>query len=315
MAGAWNVRIRMTTMKIGFSSLVCPGWSLDNIIVRAGELGFDGVELRGLRGEFHLPLVPELSARPEAVRQRFDDANIEIVCLGCSATLDSRSRKGLAESKASIIEFIELAAGLGVPFVRIFAGEVQRWDHRRKALTRITQAVGSLVPTLSRMKVTLLVENSGDFSDSEAMWFLADAIDHPSVKICWNQANALTAMERPTNSIPRLGSKIGMMHVCDAKSDERGIMSGYCAPGEGDAELSRQLLLLRGIAFGGYLMFEWPKAFVTSLPAPDAILPKVAAFLRERLDHKQAILTAYKGDKRAPRLPSLAPAKETASTK
>lgn len=302
-------------MKIGFSSLVCPGWSLDNIIERAGELGFDGVELRGLRGEFHLPLVPELSARPEAVRQRFDNAKLEIVCLASSATLDSRRRQGFAESKAAIIEFIELASGLGVPFVRIFAGEIQRWDHRRKALTRISQALGSLVPTLSRMKVTLLVENSADFPDSEAMWFLADAVDHPSVKICWNQANALTAIERPTISIPRLGNKIGMVHVCDAKSDERGIVTGYCPLGEGDAELSRQLLLLRGVAYGGYLMFEWPKAFVASLPAPDVILPKAAAFLRERLDHKQSILSAYKGDKHAPRLPSLAPAKEAVSTK
>ena len=304
-------------MKIGFSSLVCPGWSVDNIVTNASELGFDGVEFRGLRGELHLPLVPELASRPDAVRQQFDNAKLEIVCLACSATLDSRKVSEVAASKASIIEFIELASGLGVPFVRIFAGEIQRWDNGRKALARVAAAINSLVPTLSRHNVTLLVENGGDFPDSEAMWFIADAAAHPAVQICWNQTTALTALERPTNSIPRLGSKLGMVHICDAKSDDRGVLTGYCPPGQGDAEVTRQLLLLRGMAYNGYLMFEWPKLFVESLAAPDVILPKVAAFLRERLDHKQPILPAYKGDKNAPRLawPPTADAKESAVAK
>src|SRR3972149_732466 len=58
-------------MKIGFSSLVCPGWGLRTIVEQASDLGFQGVELRGLRGELHLPLVPELSGQPERVRGLF----------------------------------------------------------------------------------------------------------------------------------------------------------------------------------------------------------------------------------------------------
>ena len=45
-------------MKLGFSSLVCPGWSLESIVTNAAAMGFDGVELRGIRGELELPLVP-----------------------------------------------------------------------------------------------------------------------------------------------------------------------------------------------------------------------------------------------------------------
>ncbi len=165
--------------------------------------------------------------------------------------------------------------------------------------------------------MTLLVENGGDFPDSESMWFLADTATHPAVKICWNQATALTALERPTNSIPRLGSQLGMVRVCDAKTDDRGVLTAYCPPGEGDAEVTRQLSLLRGMAYEGYLMFEWPKLFVESLAAPDVILPKVSAFLRERLDYKQPILSAYKGDKNAPKLarPPTADAKTSAVVK
>ena len=38
-------RIDESTMKIGFSSLACPGWDLQTIVARAREYGFDGIEL------------------------------------------------------------------------------------------------------------------------------------------------------------------------------------------------------------------------------------------------------------------------------
>ena len=66
-------------MKIGFSSLVCPDWDLDTIIAKASEMGFDGVEIRGLRGEAHLPSVSELADDPDLVRRKFQDRNVELI--------------------------------------------------------------------------------------------------------------------------------------------------------------------------------------------------------------------------------------------
>ncbi len=289
-------------MKMGFSSLVCPGWDLETIITEAQSFGFDGVELRGLQGELHLPLVPALAGQPDRVRQLFDEHNVELFCLGTSATLDSRRREEVARQKGTITEFIELAAGLGCPYVRLYVGEVQRRDHHRKALSRIAEALISLVPVASRHSVTLLVENGGDFPTSEDLWFLIDAVDHPAVRCCWNQCNARSVGERPTSSVPRLGNKIGLVHLCDATFDEYGVLLDYKPLGEGDVGIARLIELLRGIICDGHLVFEWPKMWIESLPAPQAALPEVARFLRERVDEKQPILSAYKGDKHAPKM-------------
>ena len=54
-------------MKIGFSSQACPDWDLETIVAKASAMGFDGVELQGMRGESGLPLVPELTGQPERV--------------------------------------------------------------------------------------------------------------------------------------------------------------------------------------------------------------------------------------------------------
>ena len=90
------------------------------------------------------------------------------------------------------------------------------------------------------------------------------------------------------------------MHVCDGAFDERGVFQEYHLPGEGGVEWERTVQLLRGVFFDGPLVFHWPKAVEPSLPEPEEVLPKVISYLRQRLDEKQELLTAYKKDKHAP---------------
>ncbi len=289
-------------MKIGFSSLVSPSWDLETIITTASAEGFDGVELRGLRGELHLPFAPELVRRPDQVSRLLSDNGVELVCLGASASVASRNAPEAAKQKAIIVEFIELAAKLGCPYVRIFAGEADRDGHAPALLAHIAEALQSLAPVASRSNVTLLVENSGDYPSSQDLWFLIDAVGHPAVRACWNQCYAMTGGERATRSIPRLGSKTGLVHICDAAFDEHGVLDEYRPLGQGDVEVARQIELLKGLLYDGYLIFEWPKLWINSLPAPEAVLPAAAKFLRDCVDARQSILSAYKGDKNAPRM-------------
>lgn len=298
-------------MKIGFSSLICPTWNLETIITQASEFGFDGIELRGLCGELHLPMVAELSGDADGVRKLLQDHHVELICLGASATLTSRDANELGRQKSAIAEYIELAARLGCPYVRIFAGEVLRLDNHHLCLSRIADALISLVPIAARNNVTLLIENGGDFVSSSDLWFLVDAVSHPAIQACWNQCHAMSLSERATNSIPRLGRKIGLIHVCDADFDEQGVLLDYQSLGQGHTEIARQIDLLKGMMYDGYLMFEWPKLWMESLPEAEAVLPHVASWLRERIDYKQKVLTAYKNDKNAPRLSPLSDAVAT----
>lgn len=291
-------------MKIGFSSLACPGWDLNTIIIQASQMGYDGIELRGLRGELHLPLAAELTTDPQGVRNLLQENNVELICLGSSATLDSKERNEVARQKGIIIEYLELAQKLGCPTVRLFVGEVQEWDNRRQALSRVADTLRSLTSVAQRLGVTLLIENGGDFSTSVDLWFLVDAVSHPNLQCCWHQCHALTSRERPTLSLPCLGQKIGMVHLCDATFDDQGVLMEYKPLGEGDAETTRQIDLLKGMVYDRYLVFEWPKLWNTSLTQPESILPLAYQFMREAIDAKQPILTAYKSDKHAPKLAS-----------
>jgi len=285
-------------IKVGFSSMVCPSWDLETMLQQAAALGYDGIELRGLGGKLHLPDVPELTDDPGQVKRLADESGVQLLCLGSSASFESPSRKQLERSSRELIETIELAGKLGAPFVRIFLGNAVGSEHRG-TLSRVAEELGKLTAVAARYQTTILVENGGDFVGSADLWLVIDAVSHPAVRGCWNPLNARVRGERPTTSVPRLGRQIGIYRLCDATFDDQDRFTGYRLPGEGDLEVARGIDLLKGVCYQDWLVFEWPKV-MASLPEPLEALPKVIAFVRDRLAARDPVLTAYKSDKRAP---------------
>jgi len=190
-------------MKLAFSSVGCPGWDLATMVQRARDLRFEGIELRGLRGQMHLPHSPELAANPARIGDLLRDTGVELVCLSSSAAFHMPDAREVAENQAQVREYVDLAASLGCPLVRVCAGEVPRarfagYQQRETVLGRIAEALRELAPYAAERRVTILVENGGDFCDSGAMWYLVDACASPAVKCCWNAFAAMTRGERPT---------------------------------------------------------------------------------------------------------------------
>ena len=49
-------------MKLSFSTLGCPEWSWNEIIATAKDMGFDGVEIRGVGKELYAPAIKEFTS-------------------------------------------------------------------------------------------------------------------------------------------------------------------------------------------------------------------------------------------------------------
>ncbi len=293
-------------MRLGFSTVACPNWDLATIIKNAKEMGYHGVELRGLQGRMHLPLCPELAAEPEAARELFRSAEVELVCLSTSAAFHFRDVRRVEENKAEVREYVELAGRLGCPTVRVFGAEVPRarfigYESRAVVLARIAAALRDLAPFAARHRVTLVLENSGDFCDSQAVWYLVDASASPAMRACWSPFAAMTRREPPSISIPRLGVKIALVRACDGKFDASGAVESIELPGKGNLDWDRTIELLKGIAYRGYVVVDWPKLWNSALAEPDKALPEARKYLQSLIDRKPVVLTAYKGDKNAPR--------------
>lgn len=286
-------------MKFGFSSLGCPDWDLDTIIAQAAEMGYDSVELRGLQGEMHLPASPALARTPEKVADRFRDAGVELICLGTSNCFHWKERAKVAEHKAQVREFIELAAHLRCPFIRVFGDEIPRYEQRDRVLVRIAEALAELAPVAAACNTTIVLENHGDFANSRDIWFILDTVSHPAVQCCWNPCHGKAAGERPTWSVPRLARRIALTHIVDGRFTDEGALDAYALPGDGTVELERFLDLLRGVGYAGHVVFEWPKLWIPTLADPERALPAALAHLKKIIEELESVkpLTAYKGDK------------------
>jgi len=293
-------------MKLAFSSVACPGWDLPTMIEKAKAFGYDGIELGGLDGDANLPVGPDLADNPEKIVQLMRQAKLELVCLATDTAFHMPHAREVAESQARVRKYIEFAAKLECPFVRVFGAEIPSRpllgiEQRETVLDRIAKAIRELVPCAVEHGVTILIENGGDFADSPSIWHIVDVADSPAVRCCWNPLVAMTHHERPTRSVPRLGARLGLVRISDGKLGNTDTIGSYVLPGQGDVEIRTLVQILKGIAFRGHLVFDWPKTRNTMLADPDEALPAAAQYLRGLLDEETIPLTAYKTDKYKPR--------------
>lgn len=281
----------------------------------AKPMGYNGIELRALGGQMNLANAPELAADPDKVVQALGDLDLELVCLSSSATFHSLDKHQVEDQKSLVRDYIELAAKLNCPFVRVFGSEVPRGAGPDQTLNQIANALHDLAFHAAKHRVTILIENSGDFCGSKDIWYLLNVVNHPAVKACWNPLNAASIGERPTISIPRLGTRIGMVHLCDATFAD-GVVDQYVLPGAGSVELYSTIRFLVGFGYGGYLMFDWPKMWVADLAEAEAALPAAHEFIKNAIEEEQVPLSAYKGDKNAPTFapPVAGPAKRVVTS-
>jgi sugar phosphate isomerase/epimerase len=109
-------------MKLSFMTFVCPSWTTEKIVKFAKESGYDGVEIRVDVGHQHgLSSKSSKEARRRA-RKLFAEEGVEIASVATSVhfanSLPEVHKTQLEAAKVHL----DLAADLGAPVVRIFAG-------------------------------------------------------------------------------------------------------------------------------------------------------------------------------------------------
>jgi sugar phosphate isomerase/epimerase len=109
-------------MKLSFMTFVCPDWTTERIVQFARKAGYDGVEIRVDEGHKHGISSASSAPSRRAARELFADEGVGIASVATSVQFASPAaethKKNLAAARANL----DLAADLGAPVVRIFAG-------------------------------------------------------------------------------------------------------------------------------------------------------------------------------------------------
>jgi len=109
-------------MKLSFMTFVCPEWDTETIVRFAKETDYDGVEIRVDAKHKHKVSSQSSAEERQRVKKMFEDEGVDIACVATSVHLScpepNKHRENLDAAKANL----DLAADLGAPVVRIFAG-------------------------------------------------------------------------------------------------------------------------------------------------------------------------------------------------
>ncbi len=265
-------------MKFAFSTVSCPIWDFDTIVSRAKEYGYDGVEIRGFLNEAILTGSNPFLTDPRKLRDLFDRNDLEICCLASSIAMTQNARRDRVLA-GDLRQFLDTAAALGCPLVKVFDTQVRAGQDRSSAGVALGTWILPLADYAAERGVTIVIENALSFRSAKEMWLILDRLSHPSVAACWDLLNAAMIGESPYLSVPTLNSRIQYAQVKDAKLGSLG--ASYTKLGDGDVPVQNFLTRLRGVGYRGWVTLEWEKAWLPNIAEPEEILPDSIKKLRE----------------------------------
>jgi glucosamine-6-phosphate deaminase len=263
-------------VKLAFSTLGCPDWSLARIVDAAGRHGYDGIELRFIEGDDALWERPELSGSALAdTRARLRDAGLEIACVDTRSFFHhaeaARRAAALEEARRSL----ELAAALGAAGIRVFGDRVQPGQDRASTVGFIVEALERLAE-VAPAGVEVWLESHGDFARASDTMSVMGRVRASRAGVLWDPANAFETGESPRQGWPALRGRVRHVHLKDvapeASADGRKWTPRL--PGEGTFAPERVLALLRAEGYDRWVSFEWEKRWYPALEEPEVALPR-----------------------------------------
>jgi sugar phosphate isomerase/epimerase len=269
----------VAVFRLGFSSLACPDYDVDQLISLATSNGYSGVELRFVRGQVDLTQLPEFGvAELATTRQRFADAGVEVVCIDTSVRQSMLDGPTRAAERAAARANVQIAVGLGAPYIRVFGGPIPAEQDRERTLDAIAEGLSVVGEEAAAHGVTAVLESHDDFCTSESILDLYRRGMSPLVKVLWDTLHTYRYGETPEHTWGQIGPLVSHVHVKDSYvADEHGF--DFAPTGEGVIPLEDIVRVLRTGGYEGYVHFEWEKAWHPEIADGEIAVPQFARYM------------------------------------
>ena len=270
---------------ISFSTLACPDWSIDTVLARAVEFGYEGIEWRG-GPDGHVK--PGMPASQIAVLQKESaDAGVLAVAVTTYTSFVSQRAEERQANTDELCRYADLAAELDAPYVRAFLGELPKGVTLDSSIyNNICDCLQTASEYAESVGVKIAIEPHDDFVRSSTIVPILHQIPHSALRVIWDIGNTFAAGEDPVLGFELIKDHLAYVQVKDGKR----LASGWqlCAVGQGDVPLARAFELLLAHGYEGALSVEWEYAWHPELDPPEIALPAALRTVREVLAAVQA---------------------------
>jgi sugar phosphate isomerase/epimerase len=259
-------------VKLAFSTLACPAWSLDQVVEAAAAYGYEGVELRLVDGELIDGAMP--ASERERVRDVFKGARLPIVAV------DSSVRVAVDDDAAAVLHgFIELAAAWESRIVRVFGGEWEGLRSREQAVAQARSVFAECAPYAAANGVTITLETHDRFSSTALVAEVLEGLSS-AVAALWDTGHPHRLGDPPERVVELLDGRIAHVHVKDCRRVDRSDEWQLTLLGDGEVPVRDCIDALNAVGYRGWLSVEWEKKWHPELAEPEVALPQFAKMLR-----------------------------------
>jgi sugar phosphate isomerase/epimerase len=265
-------------LKISFSTLGCPDWTLSQVLDIGVRAGYNGVELRFLEGEASLWKLPSFQATGlQETRATIADSGLVVCCVDTSCRFDSPQKSERERWIDEGVRMAELAAELHSPGIRVFGDRINSVSTRAATQGWLVDSLNTLLENTKQSGVSVWLETHGDFSSASQVQSLLSAC--PGLGLVWDSASAfIECGERPLEHGLALQSAICHVHIKDLRK-----MSNKWLPvltGEGQFPIAEIRAVLDAISYNAFLSFEWEKKWHPEIESPERAIPHFANWFR-----------------------------------
>ena len=281
-------------MRLAFSTVACPDWTLERVMSFADQHEYDGVELRTFGwGGTELACDPALTDAAK-VRRLAHETGTHIMCLGTSVKFDDRIWPpviGLAlpESDRAVQaarRFVSLADDIECPYLRVFGFEGHGGEKPGKTLERVVERMRWALDAAAKRRVKIVFENGGSFASAEQLTEVLDACNSPWLGACYNIAVGAEAGDNVTDAIDLLGERLWTVKLKDLRGKDPVEI------GQGDVPLADAIGHLAARGFDGWAVVEWMRFWRPDLAEAEGVLSRAMTTLRGWLAEAPAGATA-----------------------
>jgi sugar phosphate isomerase/epimerase len=276
---------------LAFSTLGCPAWEWKKILDFATQHGFAAIELRGIEGKLDLPSNPIFTAdRIEQTKHEIRASKLKIACVSSSAQMYVEDPAKRALQLADARRFIDLAAILEAPYVRVFGGKAvsdKSPAPGEDTKARVAAGLRELGAYAGPHHVTVIIESHDHFTASPTLKDVLSKADSEHVGVLWDAHHTFaTSNEDPEFTVKQLGSWIRHTHLKDSIGS--GEDRKYVLTGRGNVPIQRQIEVLRSIGYKGFYCFEWEKLWHPDIDDPEIAIADYARVVGQCLGNARA---------------------------
>ncbi len=267
-------------MKLSFTTLGCPAWTLQQIVENAAAMGYQAIDWRGLGAQIDITQTPEFTSDLAATRQLLADHSMITSGIALSTRFAVPDAGELSKQMDELRRNMELAVKLDAHILRVYAGRVPEGYTIDTIMPIVVENLRRAGDEAAQMGVTLALETHDDWTNSTVFRRLMDEVNHPHVRVLWDLHHPFRTTGEPAELTYRnLAPYVVSIHVKDSIPLPDG-KHQYVLLGEGNVPLQAMLGLLVQGGYQGYAILEWEKRWIPTLPEPEIVFPQYVAQMR-----------------------------------